>query len=134
MATETEAFLQPTAGFEGEKLSLNFQDIEIRAVLQLLADFTEVNIVVSDKVAGNITIRLKDVPWRQALEVILVSRDLYMQENGNVIWVEPILEKFKRESEQAGFRKILLETELLALKVEYRKQRLQHDQHEKDSP
>ena len=75
--------------FTGEKLSLNFQDIEVRAVLQLLADFTNKNIVVSDTVQGNITVRLKDVPWDQALDIVLQSKNLAMRENGNVIWVAP---------------------------------------------
>ncbi|HPQ96260.1 MAG TPA: type IV pilus secretin PilQ [Thiolinea sp.] len=75
--------------FNGEKLSLNFQDIEVRAVLQLLADFTDKNIVVSDSVNGNITVRLKDVPWDQALDIVLQSKNLGMRANGNVIWVAP---------------------------------------------
>ncbi|HPE59197.1 MAG TPA: type IV pilus secretin PilQ [Thiolinea sp.] len=75
--------------FNGEKLSLNFQDIEVRAVLQLLADFTDKNIVVSDSVNGNITVRLKDVPWDQALDIVLQSKNLGMRANGSVIWVAP---------------------------------------------
>ena len=78
--------------FTGDKLSLNFQDIEVRAVLQLLADFTNKNIVVSDSVQGNITVRLKDVPWDQALDIVLESKNLAMRENGNVIWVAPSAE------------------------------------------
>lgn len=86
--------------FNGEKLSLNFQDIEVRAVLQLLADFTNKNIVVSDSVQGNITVRLKDVPWDQALDIVLESKNLAMRENGNVIWVAPAAELAAKEKQQ----------------------------------
>ncbi|OQX10215.1 MAG: pilus assembly protein PilQ [Thiothrix lacustris] len=86
--------------FTGEKLSLNFQDIEVRAVLQLLADFTDKNIVVSDTVAGNITVRLKDVPWDQALDIVLESKNLAMRENGNVIWVAPAPELAAKEQQE----------------------------------
>lgn len=86
--------------FTGEKLSLNFQDIEVRAVLQLLADFTDKNIVVSDTVTGNITVRLKDVPWDQALDIVLESKNLAMRENGNVIWVAPAAELAAKEQQE----------------------------------
>lgn len=86
--------------FTGKKLSLNFQDIEVRAVLQLLADFTNKNIVVSDTVDGNITIRLKDVPWDQALDIVLESKNLAMRENGNVIWVAPAAELAAKEQQE----------------------------------
>ncbi|MBU0654777.1 MAG: type IV pilus secretin PilQ [Gammaproteobacteria bacterium] len=86
--------------FSGEKLSLNFQDIEVRAVLQLLADFTDKNIVVSDTVQGNITVRLKDVPWDQALDIVLESKNLAMRENGNVIWVAPATELAAKEKQE----------------------------------
>ena len=79
----------PRKDFEGEKLSLNFQDIEVRAVLQLLADFTSLNIVVSDTVKGNITLRLKNVPWDQALEIILKTKGLALRQNGSVMLVAP---------------------------------------------
>jgi len=78
--------------FKGDKLSLNFQDIEVRAVLQLLADFTDKNIVVSDTVEGSITVRLKDIPWDQALDIVLETKNLAMRENGRVIWVAPASE------------------------------------------
>ncbi|MBF0218122.1 MAG: type IV pilus secretin PilQ [Gammaproteobacteria bacterium] len=87
-------------GFSGEKLSLNFQNIEVRAVLQLLADFTGKNVVVSDTVSGSVTLRLKNVPWDQALDIILSSRGLGMRENGNVIMVAPSAEITAREKEQ----------------------------------
>jgi type IV pilus assembly protein PilQ len=76
-------------GFSGEKLSLNFQNIEVRALLQVISDFTEVNVVTSDTVTGNVTLRLKDVPWDQALEIILQSKSLGLRKSGNVILIAP---------------------------------------------
>jgi type IV pilus assembly protein PilQ len=78
--------------YSGDRLSLNFQNIEVRAVLQLLADFTGLNLVASDTVRGNITLRLKNVPWDQALDIILKSKGLSMRRNGNVIMVAPTQE------------------------------------------
>ncbi len=78
------------AGYAGEKLTLNFQDISVREALNVIADFTELNMVISDTVTGNLTLRLKDVPWDQALDIILQSRGLAMRKNGNVIQVAPI--------------------------------------------
>lgn len=86
--------------FKGDKLSLNFQDIEVRAVLQLLADFTDKNIVVSDTVDGSITVRLKDVPWDQALDIVLETKNLAMRENGSVIWVAPAAELAAKEQQE----------------------------------
>jgi len=80
--------LTPT-GFTGEKLSLNFQNVEVRSVLNVIADFTNLNIITSDSVRGNLTLRLKDVPWDQALHIILDARGLDMRKNGNVIWIAP---------------------------------------------
>lgn len=76
-------------GFNGEKLSLNFQNIEVRSLLQVIADFTNFNIVTSDSVTGTLTLRLKDVPWDQALEIILQAKGLGMRKAGNVIWIAP---------------------------------------------
>ena len=76
-------------GYTGERLSLNFQDIPIRAVLQLIADFTGLNVVVSDSVDGNLTLRLKNVPWDQALDIILKAKGLSKRESGNVMLVAP---------------------------------------------
>ena len=76
-------------GYGGEKLSLNFQSIEVRSLLQVIADFTNFNIVTSDTVSGNLTLRLKDVPWDQALDIILQAKGLGMRRSGNVIWVAP---------------------------------------------
>lgn len=99
--------------FTGEKLSLNFQDIEVRAVLQLLADFTNKNIVVSDSVDGNITVRLKDVPWDQALDIVLESKNLGMRENGNVIWVAPNAELDAKDAQEIEIAKRKIELEPL---------------------
>ncbi len=76
-------------GYTGEKLSLNFQNVEVRAVLQVIADFTGFNFITSDTVSGNLTLRLKDVPWDQALDIILQSKGLDMRKNGNVVWIAP---------------------------------------------
>jgi type IV pilus assembly protein PilQ len=76
-------------GYNGEKLSLNFQNIEIRSLLQVIADFTNFNIVTSDSVTGSVTLRLKDVPWDQALDIILQSKGLVMRNNGNVLVIAP---------------------------------------------
>src|SRR2546423_560755 len=83
--------------YTGEKLSLNFQNVEVRAVLNVIADFTDLNIITSDTVAGNITLRLKDVPWDQALDIILQARGLDSRRSGNVIWIAPRDELATRE-------------------------------------
>jgi type IV pilus assembly protein PilQ len=83
--------------YTGEKLSLNFQNVEVRAVLNVIADFTDLNIITSDTVTGNITLRLKDVPWDQALDIILQTRGLDSRRNGNVIWIAPRDELATRE-------------------------------------
>ncbi|RQO47800.1 type IV pilus secretin PilQ [Variovorax sp. KBW07] len=77
------------AGYNGEKLSLNFQNIEIRSLLQVIADFTNFNIVTSDSVNGALTLRLKDVPWDQALDIIMQAKNLGMRKNGSVLWIAP---------------------------------------------
>lgn len=84
-------------GYTGERLSLNFQDIEVRSVLQLLADFTNLNIVVSDTVTGKLTLRLKNVPWDQALDIILKTKALDKRESGNVLLIAPTEEIAARE-------------------------------------
>jgi type IV pilus assembly protein PilQ len=83
------------------RLSLNFQDIEVRAVLQLLADFTGLNMVVSDTVGGNITLRLKDVRWQEALDIILQTKGLTMRQKGNIMMVAPTVEVTARERLEA---------------------------------
>ncbi len=85
------------AGFSGEKLSLNFQNVEVRAVLQVIADFTGLNVITSDTVGGSLTLRLKDVPWDQALDIILQSKGLDMRKTGNVVWIAPRDELATRE-------------------------------------
>ncbi len=77
------------AGYNGQKLSLNFQSIEVRSLLQVIADFTNFNIVTSDGVTGTVTLRLQEVPWDQALDIILQAKSLGMRKSGNVIWVAP---------------------------------------------
>ena len=77
------------AKYNGEKLSLNFQNIDVRSVLNVIADFTDLNIITSDTVQGNLTLRLKDVPWDQALDIILQTRGLDLRKNGNVLWIAP---------------------------------------------
>jgi type IV pilus assembly protein PilQ len=87
----------PRGRYTGEKLSLNFQNVEVRAVLNVIADFTDLNIITSDTVTGNITLRLKDVPWDQALDIILQTRGLDSRRSGNVIWIAPRDELATRE-------------------------------------
>lgn len=84
-------------GYAGEKLSLNFQNVEVRSVLQVIADFTGLNIITSDSVSGNLTLRLKDVPWDQALDIILQSKGLSMRKTGNVILIAPTDELATKE-------------------------------------
>ncbi|NCC27842.1 MAG: type IV pilus secretin PilQ [Gammaproteobacteria bacterium] len=88
-AEEKERLAREKVVYDGERLSLNFQDIEVRAVLQLLADFTDLNLVASDSVGGNITLRLKNVPWDQALDIILKTKNLTKRQDGNVIMIGP---------------------------------------------
>ena len=95
-------------GYRGEKLSLNFQNIDVRSLLQVIADFTNFNIVTSDTVQGNLTLRLKDVPWDQALDIILQAKSLGMKRSGNVLQIAPkeeLAAKEKAELEaQAAIR------------------------------
>ncbi|WP_293777915.1 type IV pilus secretin PilQ family protein [uncultured Oxalicibacterium sp.] len=89
--------------YKGEKLSLNFQNVDVRAVLQVIADFTGLNIITSDTVSGNLTLRLKDVPWDQALDIVMQAKGLDMRRNGSVLWIAPrdeLLTKEKLELEQ----------------------------------
>jgi type IV pilus assembly protein PilQ len=100
-------------GYQGEQLSLNFQNIEVRAVLQLLADFTGMNLVTSDTVQGNLTLRLKNVPWDQALDIILKTKGLAMRQNGNVMLIAPAAEIAAREKQELAAKKQLVELESL---------------------
>jgi type IV pilus assembly protein PilQ len=111
-------------GYTGERLSLNFQDIEVRSVLQLLADFTGLNLVVSDSVEGNLTLRLKNVPWDQAMDIILKTKGLAQRKSGNVILVAPTDEIAAREKLELEARKQVEELEQLRtefIKVNYAK-------------
>jgi len=101
----------------GERLSLNFQDIEIRSVLQILADFTDLNILASDSVTGNLTLRLNDVPWDQALDFVMKSKGLAKRQAGNVILVAPTAEIRKLEEEEIESQKVAKRLE--PLKTEY---------------
>ena len=103
--------------YTGKKISLDFQDIEVRRVLQLLADFTGINMVASDSVQGNITLRLKDVPWDQALDIVLKTKNLDKRRNGNVIWIAPVTELIKAEEDDA--KAIAQSIKLAPLQTEY---------------
>ena len=110
-------------GYKGEKLSLNFQNIEVRSVLQVIADFTGFNIITGDNVSGNITLRLKDVPWDQALDIIMQTRGLGMRKNGNVIWIAPneelaAKEKSRLDAEQEIADREPLVTQSFAVKYQ----------------
>ena len=106
---EKEARRKEQQVYEGERLSLNFQDIEVRAVLQLLADFTGLNMVVSDTVDGRITLRLKNVPWDQAMDIILKTKGLSMRRNDNVVLVAPTEEIASREKLELESQQQILE-------------------------
>ena len=103
--------------YKGEKLSLNFQDIEVRSVLQLIADFTDLNLVASDTVSGRITLRLKNVPWDQALELILKTKGLDKRQVGNVLLVAPAAEIAAREKLELENQKQI--SELAPLRTEF---------------
>ena len=113
-----EAVVDPSKKeYKGERLTLNFQDIETRAVLQLLAETSGQNIVVSDSVQGNVTLRLQNVPWDQALDIVLRTKGLDQRREGNVIYVAPSEELAAREKQQLESRKAL--TELAPVRTEY---------------
>lgn len=96
---EIEAGKTDEFGYKGERLSLNFQRISVRAALQVIADFTGLNFVTSDAISGNLSLRLKDVPWDQALDVILQTKGLAMRQKGNVVWVAPAEEITAKEKQ-----------------------------------
>ena len=100
-------------GYQGERLSLNFQDVDVRSLLQVIGDFTNTNIVASDSVGGNITLRLRDVPWDQALDIVLEARGLGMRKNGNVMLIAPREEIAARERQDLESRAQLRELEPL---------------------
>ncbi len=100
-------------GYSGEKLSLNFQNIDVRAALQVIADFTNLNFVTSDSVKGNLTLRLKDVPWDQALDIIATAKNLAIRRGGNVVTVGPADEVAAKEKAALEAGKNVLELEAL---------------------
>ena len=100
-------------GYQGDKLSLNFQNIEVRALLQVIADFTNFNVVTSDTVTGNVTLRLKDVPWDQALDIIMQSKGLGVRKSGNVLWIAPKDELAAKEQVDLEAKKKVAELEPL---------------------
>jgi type IV pilus assembly protein PilQ len=100
-------------GYTGEKLSLNFQSIEVRSLLQVIADFTNFNVVTSDTVTGNVTLRLKDVPWDQALDIIMQAKGLGVKKNGNVLWIAPKEELAAKEKAELEAKKQVNELEPL---------------------
>jgi type IV pilus assembly protein PilQ len=102
--------------YKGERLSLNFQDIEVRSVLQLIADFTQLNVVVSDSVTGNLTLRLKNVPWDQALDIIMKTKGLDKRRQGNVLYIAPAKEIAEREQRELMASKQV--AELIPLRTE----------------
>jgi type IV pilus assembly protein PilQ len=126
-AAETEdgsTLFSETKEYEGQRLTLNFQDIETRAVLQLLAETSGRNIVVSDTVQGNVTLRLRNVPWDQALDIVMTTKGLDMRENGNVIIVAPAEEIAARETADLEAKQAISELEPLYsefLQVNYAK-------------
>ena len=111
-------------GYAGEKLSLNFQNIEVRSLLQVIADFTNFNIVTSDSVTGAVTLRLKDVPWDQALDIIMQAKGLGMRKSGNVLWIAPkdeISAKEKLELESQAALQNLEQVRTQAFQLNYTK-------------
>jgi len=116
--TEAEAEEKKSRfAYVGDKLSLNFQDIEVRSVLQLIADFTDLNLVASDTVSGSITLRLENVPWDQALDIVLKAKGLDKRQEGNVLMVAPAAEIAERERLQVEANKQL--QELAPLRTEF---------------
>ncbi len=109
--------LQDVKEYTGERLTLNFQDIETRAVLQLLADTSGQNMVITDTVAGNVTLRLQNVPWDQALDVVMRTKGLDMRREGNVVFIAPAAEIAAREKELLSARQQV--QELAPLRTEY---------------
>lgn len=118
---EKEAKKEREFAYTGDRLSLNFQDIPVRSVLQILADFTGLNMVASDSVQGNVTLRLNDVPWDQALDVVLKSKGLAKRQEGNVVRIGPTEEVKKLEAEELAAQQVKerlepIRTELIVIK------------------
>lgn len=102
--SETMTGKNADAAYKGDKLTLNFQNIDVRTIIQVLSDFSGINMVASDSVVGNITLRLKDVPWDQALDLLMQARGLAKRDSGNVVWIAPRAEIRAREKDEADFR------------------------------
>jgi type IV pilus assembly protein PilQ len=123
-AEEAEVKFFEEKTYEGTKVTFNFQDIPVRSVLQLIADVSDLNIVVADSVGGNLTLRLTNVPWDQALDIVMDARNLDMRRNGNVIWIGPTAEISAREQQllQAQMdRRILEPLQTVLIPVSYSK-------------
>ena len=123
-AEEVEVKFFEEKVYEGTKVTFNFQDIPVRSVLQLIADVSDLNIVVADSVGGNLTLRLTNVPWDQALDIVMDARNLDMRKNGNVIWIGPTAEIAAREQQllQAQMdRRILEPLQTVLIPVSYAK-------------
>jgi type IV pilus assembly protein PilQ len=121
-ATDVKFFEEKT--YEGTKVTFNFQDIPVRSVLQLIADVSDLNIVVADSVGGNLTLRLTNVPWDQALDIVMDARNLDQRRNGNVIWIGPTAEIAAREQQllqAANARRILEPLQTVLIPISYAK-------------
>jgi len=124
LAEEVEVKFFEEKTYEGTKVTFNFQDIPVRSVLQLIADVSDLNIVVADSVGGNLTLRLTNVPWDQALDIVMDARNLDKRENGNVIWIGPTAEIAAREQQllQAQLdRQILEPLQTVLIPISYAK-------------
>jgi type IV pilus assembly protein PilQ len=108
---------QGVGGYRGEKLSFNFQNVEVRAALQAIADISGLNIITSDSVSGNLTLRLKEVPWDQALDVVLQAKGLDMRKNGSVLWIAPKEELLSKEKLELEQRALISDLEPLRAEV-----------------
>ena len=109
--------LVPGQGYTGQRLSLNFQSIEIRALLQIIADFSDFNVVTSDSVSGSVTLRLKDVPWDQALDIILQSKGLDKRRSGNVLLIAPKDELAAKEQVDLEAKKKIADLEPMRMQA-----------------
>ncbi|MFM8331252.1 MAG: type IV pilus secretin PilQ [Candidatus Methylumidiphilus sp.] len=114
---EREEIKKKAFAYSGEKLSLNFQDIPVRSVLQILGDFTNLNIVASDTVGGNVTLRLNDVPWDQALDLVLKAKSLGKRQEGNIIQILPMEELNRQTREELEAQKTVEELEPLKTEI-----------------
>ena len=121
---EAEVKFYEDKTYEGTKVTFNFQDIPVRSVLQLIADVSDLNIVVADSVGGNLTLRLTNVPWDQALDIVMDARNLDKRHNGNVIWIAPTAEIAAREQQllqAANDRRILEPLQTVLIPISYAK-------------